>query len=547
VPSLPRRRRDEDAAAATRVPDGWFDVELTGRLGPPLGVVYGWALAERGLGHVEVRVGENDPIRARLFSMPRPDVALAAAEASAPVAGWGAIVDLPDDPGREIEISATAVGAGTRHPLNHGTFELGPSTWTPIADPAWVGTLAARADATARSRGAPAATPLRLLVATHQLDLGGAQLLLQEMLRHFLAAPDVECLVVAREDGPLRAELETWGARVHITGGEPTEGAAYESRMRELALLAGEFSPSAALVNTSLVFWGVDLAMRMGIPSVWSIHESAPISHQLNAPMDDHLRARFLAALAGADRLVFEADATMDLYRDHTEPERIQRIDYGVPLERLAAERAALDRERLRAERGIAEDETLIVSVGTIEPRKAQASLSFAFARLLEEFPRARLALVGDQRNAYSQAVGEAVARIGAANRIELVPVTPDTSPWYAMADAFALVSDMESVPRAILEAMAFELPVLATDSFGIPEVVTDSETGILCEPRCLDSLTAALRRLLALEPSERGALGAAGGELVRATRDSAGYGRAYRELLDELVRRPAPEPAPAR
>ena len=301
-----------------------------------------------------------------------------------------------------------------------------------------------------------------------------------------------------------------------------------------------------ALVNTSLVFWGVDLAMRMGIPCVWSIHESAPISYQLNAPMDDHLRSRFLAALAGADRLVFEADATMELYRGHGDPGRLMRIDYGIPLADLEAERAALDRERLRRERGIADDETLILSVGTIEPRKAQAGLSFAFARLLDEFPRAAGARrrPRDALFAGGRRGGRADRR---GHRIEVVPVTPETSRWYAMADAFALASDLESLPRSIMEAMAFDLPVLGTDSWGIPELVVDGETGLLCEPRCLDSLTTALRALLTLDRSELTELGRAGGRLVRATRDSAGYGRAYRALIDELVRPSAPAPAPAR
>jgi glycosyltransferase involved in cell wall biosynthesis len=219
----------------------------------------------------------------------------------------------------------------------------------------------------------------------------------------------------------------------------------------------------------------------------------------------------------------------------------------GPPRGARAAPPPAPPPPRLRSERGIAEDETLILSVGTIEPRKAQAGLAFAFARLLDEHPRARLALVGDQGTTYSRAVGEAVARIGAGDRIEVVPVTPETSRWYAMADAFALVSDLESLPRSIMEAMAFDLPVLGTDAWGIPELVADGETGILCEPRCLDSLTSALRKLLSMERSELAKLGRAGGRSVRATRDSAGYGRAYRELIDELVRPSAPAPAPAR
>ena len=58
-----------------------------------------------------------------------------------------------------------------------------------------------------------------------------------------------------------------------------------------------------------------------------------------------------------------------------------------------------------------------------------------------------------------------------------------DTYPWYRAADLLVSASDIESLPRSVLEAMCFRVPVLATSIFGLPELISDGETGFLFEP----------------------------------------------------------------
>ena len=528
----------------------FLDELQTWGLRQPVSGIHGWGLAERGLGRVEVSIDGERTTRARLFSIPRPEVGWDAP--SAPISGWEAPIDLVGlEPGREVEVRTVASGVGWRSELGTRRMVIQGPPEVPGFDPRWLETLRARsiADAMPHVRG----RRLRLLAFTHQLDLGGAQLYLDELLRRLLADGEIECTVFAQADGELRERLEAGGVEVHIAGQEPRVGSVYESRMRELVLLANRFEPDLVLANTTLAFPGIDLAERLGLPSIWAIHESVPVEHQpyMNWPLlDDHVRSRFFEALRTTDRLVFETDATADLYRDYAGPSNLTRIDYGIDLAALAAERADLDRERLRAERGLGDRDRLIVCMGTIEPRKAQASLALAFARIASRFPGARLALVGDRDTPYSRALREAVTRMGPRGRqIEVVPVTADTSSWYELADAFALPSDLESMPRSILEAMAFELPVLAADAFGVGEVV-DESNGVLCEPRCLDSLAAALERLLALERGRLAELGAGGARTVASGHDSSGYTSAYRALIEELVAErsatdePAPDPA---
>ena len=356
--------------------------------------------------------------------------------------------------------------------------------------------------------------------------------------------------MLTQSDGVIREELERWGVKVHVIGQEPRVGSVYESRMRELIGLVNGFRPNVALVNTTRAFPGVDLADRLGIPSLWTIHESVPVEHYPRMawpPFDDHVRSRFIASFGLADRLVFEAEATRQLYLPYAAPDATRKVDYGIDLDQVARERASLDPVRLRAELGFGPDERIVTCIGTIEPRKAQATLALAFARLAGEFPDARLALVGDRDGPYSRALRRAIGRMGGAGeRIRVVGLTAETSSWYALSDCFALPSDLESVPRSILEAMAFGLPVLAADAFGVGDVV-DESNGVLCEPRSLGSLTAALRTVLAADDAELERLGEAGGRAVAATHDSRGYATALRAELERLAAGAGERPEPTR
>jgi glycosyltransferase involved in cell wall biosynthesis len=101
------------------------------------------------------------------------------------------------------------------------------------------------------------------------------------------------------------------------------------------------------------------------------------------------------------------------------------------------------------------------------------------------------------------------------------------------------MASDLESMPRVLLEAMAFGIPVVATDVWGIPELVRHGENGLLVPPRNVEALADALRATLSLTPLERAQLGAAGSALVHSRHDLGRYRRVFEQLLRRLVADP--------
>jgi glycosyltransferase involved in cell wall biosynthesis len=383
------------------------------------------------------------------------------------------------------------------------------------------------------------------LVVTHQLGLGGGQLYLSELLRRLLVELDISCLVVSPHDGALREELEDLGATVHLCGDYPvTSPGRYEAAVLELADLAREHGCNVAVVNTMGAFIGADLARRLTIPAVWAIHESYPLGEYWLAAFGPHgshpyVRAQAVEALGDTAALVFEADATRREYEPYADRRRLITVPYGITVADVDRYRAHADRAELRSAAGIPDDATLLLCMGTYEPRKAQGALALAFAEVADEFPGTVLALVGNTGGPYPEAVRDVVERLGISDRVRLVPVVADGYAWYLMADALISASDVESLPRSVLEAMAFEVPVLAVSVFGLPELIDDGENGLLCAPRDIEALVAGLRRLLTMAPERRAALGTAGAKIVRDRHDASIYAGVYRTLLRELLVNP--------
>jgi D-inositol-3-phosphate glycosyltransferase len=524
-----------------RLGAGWLDQPIEGApLAAPVAAVEGWLRPELGYDRVEVSIDDGPAQRARLLAVPRPGVAELVPDPSAPLAGWQVLLDVPlvDEPAAAV-VTVHAIGPSGRAELGRRDVLLVPPVPPSAPDPARLAGLSARTDAVGRQHR-PRTDGVHLLVATHHLGLGGGQLYLHELLKHVLSAEDVSCTVLAPDDGPLRRELESWGARVHTVGPVPHDGHAYEARMLELCHVTRATGANVVLANTVGSFWGVDLAHRCGLAAVWAVHESFAVEHFLAVayapPLDGAVEARLRDAFAAAEVVAFEADATRRLFEPLGDPDRFVRIDYGVDTERIARHAATTDRDVLRADLGFEADDTVLLCLGTYEPRKAQGALAVAFARVAADHPEATLALVGDTGTPFAAAVHQVVARLALGDRIRLLPITADIDAWYRVADGFVLASDVESLPRSMLEAMAHGTPVLGSAVFGVPELIADGDTGLLFEPLCLGSLTDALRRFLDLSTAERRAIGERGRKVVVDHRPSNFYADTYRSLLAALA-----------
>ena len=145
---------------------------------------------------------------------------------------------------------------------------------------------------------------------------------------------------------------------------------------------------------------------------------------------------------------------------------------------------------------GATETTDVLLCLGTVEPRKAQAVLAKAFSHVADAHREAMLLLVGRSalaRDPYADAIDEYARRVGLGDASGAFRWTRSRTSGTAVADVLVCASDLESLPRVVLEGMAFETPVLATDVFGLRELIEDGKTGYLCEARDVASLADAV------------------------------------------------------
>lgn len=380
-----------------------------------------------------------------------------------------------------------------------------------------------------------------LLVVTHDLGYGGGQLWLDVLVRG-LAERGRAPTVVAPADGALRPELEARGISVEVVGAFGyTSPAEYEGRAGPLTEWARARGFGSVLANTAGSAIGVDVAGRLGIPAVWALHESfpLPVFAAIMSPDAAFARHRLRHALETASAVVFEAGATRRMWLGYCgDPgeasARFHVVDYGIDVQRIARSRAASTKAGARRALGIADHAQLLLCIATIEPRKAQALLLQAFVHggVASDHPDAQLVLVGDNGGPYSDGVRRILDSNGLGDRVHVHATTGDIDPWYMAADAFVLPSSIESMPRTLLEAAAFELPAVATAVFGVPEVFEDGTSAVLVDHADVVSLAEGLRRMLRLSPAQRADMGAAALAATHHRLDPAGYVDAFEKLL---------------
>ncbi len=155
-----------------------------------------------------------------------------------------------------------------------------------------------------------------------------------------------------------------------------------------------------------------------------------------------------------------------------------------------------------------------VICVGRLAPVKAQRLLISACARLISAGWKVQLHLVGSGPDLspledYAAAMGikEQVRFEGGRNQDEVIAL-------YGISDVFALASFAEGVPVVLMEAMAMEIPCVATWVNGVPELIHDHEEGLLVAPSDVEGLAKAIETLLK-NPELRRRLGSAGRQKV--------------------------------
>ncbi len=200
---------------------------------------------------------------------------------------------------------------------------------------------------------------------------------------------------------------------------------------------------------------------------------------------------------------------------------------------RLADFPAPVDKAKLKTSVGIGMHKTLVVSIGNLKPQKNAGDLVAAAAKAAAAAPEARFVFLGDgpQRRALE---AKAFA-LGLHDRLFFLGWRRDGAQWLAAADAFALTSLWEGLPRSLVEAMRTGLPAVCYATDGVVDVLRDGENGFLVAPGDVDAFARRLTSLLT-DAELRGRLGAAARASIGPEFDIDGMVRAQEALYAELL-----------
>jgi glycosyltransferase involved in cell wall biosynthesis len=373
------------------------------------------------------------------------------------------------------------------------------------------------------TQGASAMRPIRVLFAIDELDIGGTEQQIVELVRGIdraAFAPQVVCFrsgAKAKEIASLGIPVRHEAKWLKADPGLVMRLAAFMKRER------------FDLVQTYL--WGANtwgrLAARLaGVRCVVASERNVDIWEEAYK----RLLGRWLAR--STDRIVANSEAVRRylLERGGLSPEKVLTIYNGVNLDRF---KKACDPEVRRRELGIPEDAILAGCVARLEPAKDHATLLQALALLGRRRANLHLVVIGD--GSQRADLGRLANELGLRDRVHFTGFRTDSAEWLQSLDLSVLSSVKEGLSNTVIESMAAGRAVVATDVGGNAEVIREGETGFLVPARQPAALAEAIAA--ATESAEMlRRLGHAGRERVESLFSVRAMVRRTEQLYRELL-----------
>lgn len=321
---------------------------------------------------------------------------------------------------------------------------------------------------------------------------GGSERMLVDLLRH-APADAVQWQVVFFREGPLVDTVREMGVEVHVVEA---------GRLRHLHRYMATVWAVVGLVRERgvdvVVSWsakphlyGSVVAQLTGVDAVW---------YQLGFPEGRHLGwMDRLATLFPARGVIAVSRSTQEA-QSALWPQRPARVVYpGVRTAQFDPDGLPPPRQA-RARLGLPEEGPLVGIVGRLQHWKGMHTLVEAMPEIRRHHPEAHAIIVGGRDDAEPEyasfldrlirdrGLDEAVIRAGFQSNVPL---------WMQAMDVVVHASDREPFGIVIIEAMALEKPVVATDEGGPEEIITEGRSGLLAPFEDDEALANKVRRYL--------------------------------------------------
>ena len=186
-------------------------------------------------------------------------------------------------------------------------------------------------------------------------------------------------------------------------------------------------------------------------------------------------------------------------------PHKVVTISNGIDLSAFVG---PIDIGRLRRGLGLDEARPLVMQVGRLSAQKDPLSFVEGAAAVFRERSDVQFALIGE--GPLRDAVIHHIRALGLDAHVHVLGWRDSACRLIAAADVLTLTSRWEGTPYALLEAMAWSRPVVATTVNGCQEIVVDGATGFLVPPGDTSAWATRVKKLLR-DPAKAEAMGRRG------------------------------------
>lgn len=320
--------------------------------------------------------------------------------------------------------------------------------------------------------------PIKLALLLEDLEYGGTQRYAIHLLKRIDRELFSPILWVLRGGNDLLAMARESGIEVEYFSKSSWVGP------ESLARLAWRLlkTPPQILYTLTVVpnIWGRVFGRLARVPVLVSGYRSlVPKQHE-----------RWLWPLS--DRIICNAHMLRD----------VMARSFSVPEGRIAVVPNGVDTDHFQPDPGPASMGPLVLSIGRLVEEKDPLNLLEGFRLVSERLPEVRFEIVGN--GPLRPELEARIERYSLEARVSLLPGAADVRQYMKRASVFVLASVQEASPNVVIEAMAMGLPIVATRVGGIPELVEDSRTGILVEPRDPKALSDAVTTVITDETRGR-------------------------------------------
>lgn len=266
--------------------------------------------------------------------------------------------------------------------------------------------------------------------------------------------------------------------------------------------LVGEakgYNPDIIHTNSSLLPIGAYLADELQLPHVWHIRELVYLQFNMRYfPGDAHFHKWLKKATIV---IVISEWVKKEIIGNKSLPHKL--IYNGVLSEQQLAQTPTTE--------PINKDTFTFLMIGMLHPKKNQILGLKAFQLLADEFPQARLLIVGKGRRFYEQKLRSFTKKHGLENQVEFAGYQHNPKISFEQSDVVLMCSKNEAMGRVTVEALAYGKPVIGNNSGATPELIDHGVDGFLFK-NGPEEMAAHMRHFLR-SPEQAKSMGAKGYE----------------------------------